>query len=111
MTVGLYRSTEGSDGLPVAVTDESGDPLTLTLSDANGWKGTFENLPRFDEEGTRYLYTVKEETVGENPAEESGFIVHTDGGYPGSGRNSPCLDRHGHGCMDVYLQRASADRR
>ena len=80
VTVGLYRSTEGSDGLPVAVTDESGDPLTLTLSDANGWKGTFENLPRFDEEGTRYLYTVKEETVGENPAEESGFVVHTDGG-------------------------------
>ena len=80
MTVGLYRSTEGSDGLPVAVTDESGDPLTLTLSDANGWKGTFENLPRFDEGGTRYLYTVKEETVGENPVEESGFVVHTDGG-------------------------------
>ena len=80
VTVGLYRSTEGSDGLPVAVTDESGDPLTLTLSDANGWKGTFENLPRFDEEGTRYLYTVKEETVGENPAEESGFVIHMDGG-------------------------------
>ena len=44
-----------ADGTPV-------DGKTLTLNEGNGWKGTFEDLPKF-KDGEEIEYTVREENV------------------------------------------------
>ena len=44
-----------ADGTPV-------DGKTLTLNEGNGWKGTFEDLPKY-EAGKEIVYTVREENV------------------------------------------------
>ena len=62
VTVGLYRSVSGQAEEPVLGAD--GAQLTLTLTEDENWTGTFTGLPRFDEAGNRYEYTVKELTVG-----------------------------------------------
>lgn len=76
VVVGLYRKSEGTPGEPAAVRGTDGRPLTLALNEGNGWQAAFTDLPRFDGEGRRYLYEVREETVGGIPAEESGFVIH-----------------------------------
>ena len=81
VTVGLYRSVSGQAEEPVLGAD--GAQLTLTLTEDENWTGTFTGLPRFDEAGNRYEYTVKELTVGGQPAEESDYIIHV--GKDGNG--------------------------
>ena len=36
---------------------------TITLSETNGWKAAFENLPMVDDNGEKIVYSVKEEEV------------------------------------------------
>ena len=74
VTVALYRSIEGQE--EEAVTDGQGDVLTLTLTAQGNWTGTFTDIPRFDEDGNRYSYTVREISIGGRPAEESDYIIH-----------------------------------
>lgn len=81
VTVGLYRSVSGQAEEPVLSAD--GAQLTLALTEDANWIGTFTGLPRFDEAGNRYEYTVKELTVGGQPAEESDYIIHV--GKDGNG--------------------------
>ena len=81
VTVGLYRSVSGQAEEPVL--DDDGAQFTLTLTEDENWTGTFTGLPRFDEAGNRYEYTVKELTVGGQPAEESDYIIHV--GKDGNG--------------------------
>ena len=76
VVVGLYRKSEGTPEEPAAVRGTDGRPLTLALNEGNGWQAAFTDLPRFDGEGRRYLYEVREETVGGIPVEESGFVIH-----------------------------------
>lgn len=87
-SVGLYRSLEGTGEEPEPVMDEHGKPLTVTLDEENGWEAVFEELPRFDEEGKRWLYSVKEETVDGEPAETSGFVIHLYGGRITDGQDA-----------------------
>ena len=54
-----------ADGTPV-------DGKTLTLNAGNGWKGTFEDLPKF-KDGEEIVYTVREENV------PTGYEVTYDG--------------------------------
>lgn len=74
VTVALYRSIEGQE--EEAVTDGQGNVLTLTLTAQGNWTGTFTDIPRFDENGNRYSYTVREISIGGRPAEESDYIIH-----------------------------------
>lgn len=76
VVVGLYGKSEGTPEEPAAVRGTDGRPLTLALNEGNGWQAAFTDLPRFDGDGRRYLYEVREETVGGIPAEESGFVIH-----------------------------------
>ena len=64
----VWKGVEKDDLLPDSVTvtltqngEETGK--TLTLSAANGWKGTFTDLREFDENGKAYTYGVKESAV------------------------------------------------
>lgn len=36
---------------------------TVELSEINNWKATWSNLPKYDNKGNEYIYSVKEETV------------------------------------------------
>lgn len=72
IVAGLYRTVGSLE--PVPVMDGTAQ-RTITLTAAGGWKGTFDDLPRFDESGSRYRYSVKELTVGGVPAEDTGFQI------------------------------------
>ncbi len=52
-----------ADGEPYPCTDENGNPIyrTVTLSEANGWKAAFDNLPQY-----RYEWPPKVEGQEEN---------------------------------------------
>ena len=80
VTVGLYRIAEDAIGAAQEVTDSTGAPLTLVLNKSNQWNGSFGQnifLPRFDENGKRWLYSVKELKIGDQPVHEAdGYIVH-----------------------------------
>ena len=92
-TIGLYRKTRGTQGQPEPVTDQTGNPLTVTMtlpanSTGNRWSYTFNDLPRFDPDGIRYEYSVQELAieVGGQPA-DSDFVIHTEGGMVADGTN------------------------
>ena len=80
VTVGLYRIAEDAIGAAQEVTDSTGAPLTLVLDESNKWNGSFGQdifLSRFDENGKRWLYSVKELKIGDQPVHEAdGYIVH-----------------------------------
>nr|MBR4281065.1 Cna B-type domain-containing protein [Clostridia bacterium] len=38
----------------------------IDLKSENGWKGEFKNLPKYDEEGNLYTYTLEEQNNGSN---------------------------------------------
>ncbi len=80
ISVGLYRKAENTAGQPEKVLDQDGHQLIAVLDRTTGWTYTFEDLPRFDENGQRYEYTVQEQLIGGKPAADSGFVVHTEGG-------------------------------
>lgn len=89
-----WEDAEDQDGIrPTSVTvklladeeevmDELGEPLTITLSDANGWTGVWSNLPvhKAGAVGQDITYTVEEELVeGYNlPIYTPGTIVDPD---------------------------------
>ena len=52
-----------ADGEPVL--DEDGNELTVELSEANGWKATFDDLPMYRDHGQKIEYTVQEVDVPE----------------------------------------------
>ena len=81
VVVGLYRTADEGEE-PAEVQNESGGQMKASLSEDNGWKNSFSALPRFDESGNRYIYSVKELSIGGTPAEESGYIIHI--GYAGN---------------------------
>lgn len=72
IVAGLYRTVGSLEPVPVM---DGTVQRTITLTAAGGWKGTFDDLPRFDENGSRYRYSVKELTVGGVPAEDTGFQI------------------------------------
>lgn len=52
VTIQLYQNETKLDG------------YTRTLNESNNWTDTFENLPKYDENGVAYRYTVKETIDG-----------------------------------------------
>ena len=57
----LYGAEE-----PVAYAASSTDPTyvdVVTISQTDNWQKAFENLPVYDENGTRYYYWVEETNV------------------------------------------------
>lgn len=80
ISVGLYRKAENTAGQPEKVLDQDGHQLIAVLDRTTGWTYTFEDLPRFDENGQRYEYTVQEQLISGKPAADSGFVIHTEGG-------------------------------
>ena len=85
ISVGLYRKAENTAGQPEKVLDQDGHQLIAVLDRTTGWTYTFEDLPRFDENGQRYEYTVQEQLIGGKPAADSGFVIHTEGGMAADG--------------------------
>ncbi len=64
----LYRATEDNRDNPLYIGYE-----TMRPNLAGEWKLTFSNLPKYDESGKLYIYTVKERLTGD-------FIVQITGG-------------------------------
>lgn len=56
--VQLYSQIEDETATPV-------EGKTLTLNSGNGWKGTFSDLPAYNEDGAKYTYFAKETTTGD----------------------------------------------
>ena len=48
---------------------------TVTVTEADGWAWTFENLPKYRDQGTEIVYTVTEETVSGYETEVNGYNV------------------------------------
>jgi len=75
-----YETRPGS--ITVTVTGSDGRTYTLTLSDANEWKDTLENLPVFADDGSTITYEVTEENVegyvGEVVDNEDGTYIITN---------------------------------
>ena len=62
ITVGLYGSVNGED--PEPVTDEEGNPRSLTFGKNTRIKGrTFAELPVYDEEGNTITYSIRELSI------------------------------------------------
>lgn len=88
VTVGLYRTTvqsvvgstegEGVEAVRVTESDLSSDPLTANLPDDDGiWSHTFTGLPKYNEEGTPYLYYALELDADGDPVADNGSITFT----------------------------------
>lgn len=56
VTIILYQNN-------VPMLDHNGQIMTQEISISNFWKYRFDDLPKYDETGNEYVYTVKEETV------------------------------------------------
>lgn len=58
----------------VKVNLKNGDTVidSITLSESNGWKGSFEGLPKYSESGSEVRYTVAEDPVEGYSSEVSG---------------------------------------
>lgn len=58
---------------------------TVTLTGNPGWKGVFENVPYWDDNGEKIQYTVKEISIGNTPVENTDFQVtvteNSDGSF------------------------------
>lgn len=83
---GLYRTTANtipeSTGDYVPVPDDNGEPMTLTLR-GTSWRATAGNLPKYDDDGNRYIYFAREldengQPYGADDISESLLIYHTD---------------------------------
>ena len=57
-SVGLRPTT-----ISVQLLQNSEPYKTVELSEINNWKATWSNLPKYDNKGNEYIYSVKEETV------------------------------------------------
>lgn len=75
-----WNDSNNADGIrPSSVTvrllangTESQERAPLVLNAQNDWNGTFENLPRYDEDGKAIKYTVSEDIVLDYEAEIAG---------------------------------------
>lgn len=58
----------------VKINLKNGDTVidSITLSESNGWKGSFEGLPKYSESGSEVRYTVAEDPVEGYSSEVSG---------------------------------------
>ena len=74
IVVSLNRKKAGASGDPAPVMDAQGSPVTLTLNDANEWKGQFYQIDIVDETGTPYLYTFTE-TLPDGSPLENGYSL------------------------------------
>ena len=63
--------------------DENGDKYTKTVTAADDWKYTFENLPECDENGNAYEYSVKEGYVEGYTSEADGMDLRNIQDYEG----------------------------
>ena len=62
----IWNVSEGTDlpdSVSVDVTADGSVVETVTLSEANGWKTTLENLPLYDSSGAKITYEVDEDDV------------------------------------------------
>ncbi|MBC6680131.1 Cna B-type domain-containing protein [Zhenpiania hominis] len=75
VVVGLYRTTGEKDETKDAVKGSDGKQITLALNSGNGWKGTFDDLAKYDVDGDgkeiEYTYYARELTIGGNPVKEA----------------------------------------
>jgi uncharacterized surface anchored protein len=67
----LYRKVGSGTGTAV------GSAVTLTSTDGNNWKYTWENLPKYDSSKNQYKYYVGEIKVNGSAAALKGFTVTT----------------------------------
>lgn len=78
---------KGEEAVIVLTKNGQKTDTKITLTEKNGWKGTFENLPKYGSDGKEITYGVEEETSNWNYTVESdgkgGFVVTN---YP---KNSP----------------------
>jgi hypothetical protein len=69
----------GEEAVIVLVKNGKETEKTLTLTEKNSWKGSFDNLPKYDEDGNEIEYTVDEETSNYDYEVESdgngGYVV------------------------------------
>ena len=63
ITVTLTRKAVGKDVDYSVVTNEAGEPLTLTLNETNEWKGQFLQVDLVDESNRPYLFSFDEGEV------------------------------------------------
>lgn len=75
ITVDLYRTVSGSDETPVMIGSE-----TIKPDEDGNWELTFTNLPKHDNSGDTYEYSVKEETSSAYVSEvegnmDDGFVI------------------------------------
>ena len=63
VTVIVKRKVLGAAGEAEVVKDADGNPITAVLSEANGWKASFEQLDVVNEDGVRYIYSFEEAPV------------------------------------------------
>ena len=81
--VGLYRTTTaenvgGTDGEKVF--DANNNQLVAELTSSN-LKHTFEDLPKYNEEGALYLYYALELDADGDPVADNGSIMYDDDSY------------------------------
>ncbi|MGI6117744.1 MAG: Spy0128 family protein, partial [Bilifractor sp.] len=73
------EGVSGEEAVIVLVKNGEETDQTITLTEENSWKGTFENLPKYDENGNEISYSVTERTDTYNYTVESdnkgGYIV------------------------------------
>ena len=80
VTVGLYRSVNG--GEPEPVTDEEGNPVTLSIGKKTKTADrTFDELPVYDEDGNPIAYSVRELSItdGQETADVTDDVVALNG--------------------------------
>ena len=88
VTVWLYRTTDttklhttGGERVPVSETDPDQGFRTAVLKEGNSWQYTFTSLPKYDKDGTLYLYYALEVNDGGQPMEDNKTIAWEDDVY------------------------------
>lgn len=84
ISVPVEKKWEAKTGPSVSVAAYSGEKQAgeaVVLNAGNQWKGTIDNLPKYDESGKKITYTVKETSVPEgymaavSGDQEHGFVI------------------------------------
>ena len=76
VTVKLYRTVADNptDADWIEVPESEGGGEKVINADSN-WIGTYDGLDRFDADGNRYQFKVVETEIGDEPAEDCGYII------------------------------------
>jgi LPXTG-motif cell wall-anchored protein len=88
----------GEQAVIVLVKNGEETDQTLTLTENNSWKGTFENLPKYDDDGNEISYTVTEKTSNYY------YSVKSDGNGGYVVTNSPSTET-----VDIPVEKKWAD--